>query len=223
MIKFCIYEISKKSAVQSAALFNGGAGIIEIEVRFLIKLIVGLGNPGKQYEHTKHNVGFMTIDEIAKEKGVSNFQKKFNGVYAFYHTPNGKVYLLKPETYMNLSGECMIPFMNYFQIADDEVVVVYDDLDTAIGRLRLRESGSAGGHNGIKSIIAHIGHQKFKRVRIGISRPTVGTVVDYVLSPFAADKQEEVQESVKRAAQAVIDLEDKSFSDVMNIYNQKQA
>lgn len=223
MIKFCIYEISKKSAVQSAALFNGGAGIIEIEVRFLIKLIVGLGNPGKQYEHTKHNVGFMTIDEIAKEKGVSNFQKKFNGVYAFYHTPNGKVYLLKPETYMNLSGECMILFMNYFQIADDEVVVVYDDLDTAIGRLRLRESGSAGGHNGIKSIIAHIGHQKFKRVRIGISRPTVGTVVDYVLSPFAADKQEEVQESVKRAAQAVIDLEDKSFSDVMNIYNQKQA
>lgn len=223
MIKFCIYEISKKSAVQSAALFNGGAGIIEIEVRFLIKLIVGLGNPGKQYEHTKHNVGFMTIDEIAKEKGVSNFQKKFNGVYAFYHTPNGKVYLLKPETYMNLSGECMIPFMNYFQIADDEVVVVYDDLDTAIGRLRLRESGSAGGHNGIKSIIAHIGHQKFKRVRIGISRPTVGTVVDYVLSPFAADKQEEVQECVKRAAQAVIDLEDKSFSDVMNIYNQKQA
>lgn len=223
MIKFCIYEISKKSAVQSAALFNGGAGIIEIEVRFLIKLIVGLGNPGKQYEHTKHNVGFMTIDEIAKEKGVSNFQKKFNGVYAFYHTPNGKVYLLKPETYMNLSGECMIPFMNYFQIADDEVVVVYDDLDIAIGRLRLRESGSAGGHNGIKSIIAHIGHQKFKRVRIGISRPTVGTVVDYVLSPFAADKQEEVQESVKRAAQAVIDLEDKSFSDVMNIYNQKQA
>lgn len=180
-----------------------------------------MGNPGEKYKNTKHNVGFITIDQIAAEKGISKFQKKFNGSYASYLSQNGKVYLLKPETYMNLSGECILPFMNYFEINPDEILVIYDDLDTGLGRLRLRETGSAGGHNGIKSIISHLGHQKFKRIRIGIGRPTVGTVVDYVLSPFDLKNQESLMEGVQKATRAVIELESKSFSDTMNIYNQK--
>ena len=134
-----------------------------------------------------------------------------------------KVYILKPETYMNLSGECIHPFIKYFQIQKEEILVIYDDLDTKLGRLRLREAGSAGGHNGIKSIISHLGDQKFKRIRVGIGRPTVGTIVDYVLTSFQKEEEDILNKIIQRSVNAIQDLEEKKFSDVMNIYNQKEA
>ena len=192
-------------------------------VFIIVKLIIGLGNPGVEYAYTRHNIGFMVIDALAKEKGITSFQKKFNGAYASYMINGEKVYILKPETYMNLSGECIHPFMTYFRIKQEEILVIYDDLDTKLGRLRLRETGSAGGHNGIKSVISHLGNQEFKRVRVGIGRPTVGTIIDYVLSSFKKEEEEMVNKVVQKSVAAIVALEEKRFSDVMNIYNQKEA
>lgn len=136
-----------------------------------MKLIIGLGNPGKLYEHTRHNIGFDIIDVLANKWGTPLNQMKFNGMYASVHRPEGKVILLKPLTYMNLSGECVRPLMDYFDINVEDIVVIYDDLDLETGKLRLRQKGSAGGHNGIKSLIQHLGTQEFDRIRVGVSRP----------------------------------------------------
>ena len=147
-----------------------------------MKMIIGLGNPGKQYEMTRHNIGFHVIDELADRLGAPPMQAKFNGMYTAVHRPAGKVMLVKPLTFMNLSGECVRPLMDYFEVDVEEIVVFYDDLDFSPGEIRLRQRGSAGGHNGMKSLIAHLGTDKFNRIRIGIGRPISGMKVsDYVL------------------------------------------
>lgn len=187
-----------------------------------MKLIIGLGNPGKQYEHTHHNVGFDTIDVLADRWGVALNQAKFNGVYGTVHRPEGKVILLKPLTYMNLSGESVRPLMDYFDIDIEDIVVIYDDLDLEKGKLRLRQKGSAGGHNGIKSLIQHLGTQEFNRLRVGIDRPPVGMKVpDYVLSRFSKDDQPIMQDAFVKAADACEYWLGKTFVDVMNKFNQK--
>lgn len=187
-----------------------------------MKLIVGLGNPGKPYEHTHHNVGFDTIDVLADRLGVTLNQTKFNGIFGTVHTPKGKVVLLKPLTYMNLSGESVRPLMDYFDIDLEDLVVIYDDLDLEKGKLRLRQKGSAGGHNGIKSLIQHLGTQDFNRIRVGINRPPAGMkVADYVLSKFSKDDQPVMQEAFVKAADACEFWLDKPFLEVMNKFNQK--
>ena len=133
-----------------------------------MKLIVGLGNPGKQYEGTRHNVGFAVIDEIAERLHMSLDQAKFKGIYGMGHVEGEKIFLLKPLTYMNLSGESIGALMDYYQIDIEELLVIYDDLDLPVGRIRLRQRGSAGGHNGVKSTISHVGSQEFNRIRVGI-------------------------------------------------------
>ena len=153
-----------------------------------MKLIIGLGNPGKQYEYTRHNIGFEVIDALAKEWNAPLTSTKFNGMYATVHRPEGKVILLKPLTYMNLSGECVRPIMDYFDVDVEDIIVIYDDLDLETGKLRLRQKGSAGGHNGIKSLIQHLGTQQFNRIRVGVDRPPAGMkVADYVLAKFSKD------------------------------------
>lgn len=185
-----------------------------------MKLIIGLGNPGKQYEHTRHNIGFDVIDALADKWGTSLNQMKFNGMYATVHRPEGKVMLVKPLTYMNLSGECVRPIMDYFDIDIEDIIVIYDDLDLEIGKLRLRQKGSAGGHNGIKSLIQHLGTQEFNRIRVGISRPPANMkVADYVLSKFSKDEQAVVEEAVKKSCDAVETALSKKFLDVMNTFN----
>lgn len=186
----------------------------------LMKMIIGLGNPGKQYEMTRHNVGFHVIDELAKQMDAPAMQLKFNGAYTIIHRPEGKVLLVKPLTYMNLSGECVAPLMDYYDIDPDEIVVIYDDLDLAPGKLRLRQKGSAGGHNGMKSLIAHLGTDTFNRIRIGVGRPTGGMKVsDYVLSSFSKEEQPLLDEMVKKSASACLDWLKSPFLDVMNHYN----
>ncbi|MDV6378970.1 aminoacyl-tRNA hydrolase [Sporosarcina sp. GW1-11] len=186
-----------------------------------MKLLIGLGNPGKAYEKTRHNIGFQVIDELAKRWQAPAFQKKFNGEYTTVHTPEGKVILVKPMTYMNLSGECIRPLADYFEIDDDELVVLYDDLDLPAGKIRLRQKGSAGGHNGMKSLIAHLGTSEFNRIRIGVDRPTNGMkVADYVLSPFSKEEQPLIEEAVQKSADACEEWIKKSpFLEVMNKFN----
>lgn len=187
---------------------------------YAMKLIVGLGNPGKPYENTKHNIGFNVIDALAKEWGADLNQVKFKGQYATVHRPEGKVMLLKPLTYMNLSGECVGPMMDYFDIAVEDLIVIYDDLDLETGKLRLRQKGSAGGHNGIKSLIQHVGTQEFNRIRVGVNRPPAGMkVADYVLSKFTKDEQPIVAQATDKCVAALESYLREPFLEVMNKYN----
>lgn len=185
-----------------------------------MKLIVGLGNPGTKYAHTRHNIGFDVIDELAARFQSPLTEAKHKGVYTMIRKGAEKAILLKPLTYMNLSGESIGEVMRYYDIETEDVVVVYDDLDLPVGRIRLRQKGSAGGHNGIKSTIAHLGTQNFNRIRIGIDRPVPPvSVVNYVLGTFTAEEQEQVKQAIEKSANAVEAWLEKPFLEVMNEYN----
>ncbi|RLQ91685.1 aminoacyl-tRNA hydrolase [Falsibacillus albus] len=184
-----------------------------------MKLIVGLGNPGPRFDKTRHNIGFEVIDELASRFGAS-FQSKFNGMFSIIHRNGEKFILLKPLTYMNLSGESIGAIMDYYDISLEELVVIYDDLDLPVGKIRLRQKGSAGGHNGIKSTIAHMGTQNFNRIRIGINRPPAGMAVpDYVLGRFSKEDWAEMEHVVKTCADACESWLEKPFLEVMNQFN----
>ncbi|TYR78310.1 aminoacyl-tRNA hydrolase [Priestia megaterium] len=185
-----------------------------------MKLIVGLGNPGKEYDRTRHNIGFMTIDQLAEHFMISLDKTKFNGLYGTGTIRGEKVILLKPLTYMNLSGESIRPLMDYYNIEIEDLLVIYDDLDLPCGKVRLRTKGSPGGHNGIKSIIQHVKTQNFNRIRIGIDRPKNGMkVVDYVLGKFTNEEMIHMEEAIKTSISASEDWLAKSFLEVMNRYN----
>lgn len=185
-----------------------------------MKLIVGLGNPGREYELTRHNIGFMAIDELAKRWNISLNEQKFKGVFGAGFVNGEKVILLKPLTYMNLSGESIRPLMDYYKIDVEDFVVMYDDLDIPVGKLRLRMKGSAGGHNGIKSTISHLGTQEFQRIRMGIDRPKNGMkVVDYVLGRFTSEEIPDVNHSIEKAADACEEWLNKPFLQIMNTFN----
>lgn len=187
-----------------------------------MRLFIGLGNPGKQYEHTRHNVGFDTIDALAHKWGIELNQTKFNALYGMSHRPEGKVILMKPLTYMNLSGEAVRPLMDYYDIDIEDIVVIYDDMDIDLASLRLRQKGSAGGHNGIKSLIQHLGTQNFNRLRVGIGRPPQGMKVpDYVLSHFSKEEWAEMTAAYEKAADACVYFTEKPYAEVMNKFNQK--
>jgi len=185
-----------------------------------MKLIVGLGNPGREYELTRHNIGFMAIDELAKRWNISLNEQKFKGVFGAGFVNGEKVILLKPLTYMNLSGESIRPLMDYYKIDVEDFVVMYDDLDIPVGKLRLRMKGSAGGHNGVKSTISHLGTQEFQRIRMGIDRPKNGMkVVDYVLGRFTSEEIPDVNHSIEKAADACEEWLNKPFLQIMNTFN----
>ena len=184
-----------------------------------MKLIVGLGNPGKEYAGTRHNCGFMVIDRLASKLNVDVDQNKFKGLYAKVKYHGEDIILLKPQTYMNLSGESVNAVMNFFKIDKDDLLVIYDDLDMPVGKLRLRKTGSAGGHNGIKNIIVHLNSQDFKRIRVGIDRHKYMNVADYVLSRFSKVESEAIEQGIENAANAVLDYLDNDFNHAMNYYN----
>jgi peptidyl-tRNA hydrolase, PTH1 family len=186
-----------------------------------MKLIVGLGNPGKQYENTRHNIGFDVIDELSDKFSIPLNQSKFKGLYGMGLHKGEKIVLLKPLTYMNLSGESIRAVMDYYQIDIEDIMVIYDDLDLPVGKIRLRQKGSPGGHNGIKSTVAHIGTQEFNRIRIGIDRPKNGMKVpDYVLGRFYDEEKPLTQEAVIKSAAACEAWLEKPFLQVMNEFNQ---
>lgn len=189
-----------------------------------MKLIVGLGNPGNRYEGTRHNVGFKTVDRLLERQHLKMTDQKFKTDYTLWHHSQDKVVVMKPFTYMNLSGEALLPIMSYYGISMDDILVVYDDLDLEPGMIRLRQNGSAGGHNGMKSIINMLGAKDFKRVRVGIGRPHGGwKVVDHVLAPFHPNELPLIEQAVDQATDVLEDWADgTSFIDLMNRYNQRQ-
>lgn len=168
------------------------------------KLIVGLGNPGAQYANTRHNTGWMALDAFARKHNVAFDQHRFHGLTGDLVFNGEKVILLKPLTYMNLSGLAVAPAVRFFKMDLTDLLVVYDDLDLKPGTLRMRVKGSAGGHNGMKSIIQELGTDEFPRLRIGIGRPAPGwSVVDWVLAPFGPDDQATMAETLPRAVEAI--------------------
>jgi len=186
-----------------------------------MKCLIGLGNPGRKYRTTRHNIGFMVIDELLHRHQWTLNNTKFNGEYALEHFEGEKVILLKPQTFMNLSGESIRPLLDYYNIDIEDILVIYDDLDLATGRIRLRQKGGHGGHNGVRSTIDHLGTKSFNRLRIGIGRPLGPMpVVDYVLGTFAKEQQDDVIIGVKQAADACEAFITQSFSEVMNRFNQ---
>ncbi|MBG9988213.1 aminoacyl-tRNA hydrolase [Aerococcaceae bacterium DSM 111176] len=186
-----------------------------------MKMIVGLGNPGNKYDGTKHNIGFDVIDEILRQENLTMDEEKFRADYTIWRHQGERILLVKPYTYMNLSGEAVLPLMSYYGVGQDDICVVYDDLDLKPGQIRLRQKGSAGGHNGMKSIIQMLGSQEFNRIRVGIGRPAGGwKVVDHVLAPFSKEDRDLVDVTVKEATDAIrhwIDTDD--FIKSMNEYN----
>ncbi len=186
-----------------------------------MKLIVGLGNPGKEYENTRHNCGFIVMDALADKLNLSWSSSKWNGLVAQGKIGKESVILLKPLTYMNLSGEAVIKVMNFYNIPVEDILVVYDDRDFPVGKIRLKPKGSAGGHNGIKNIIAHIHTEEFNRIRIGIGSNNKADMKDFVLGKISKADKEEFDIAVKNAVEACEMSVEKSFNDAMNRYNQK--
>lgn len=185
-----------------------------------MKLIIGLGNPGKQYEKTRHNIGFMLLDNFARKHNLEFNKNKFNGDYAVGYVNQEKYILLKPQSYMNLSGEVLRKFKDYFDIDIQDILVIYDDLDTSTANFRLRGKGSSGGHNGIKNIISHLSTENFYRLKIGINRPSNGMkVTDYVLGNFSKQEFLDLETIYDKTNSCLEDFSTLSFIDLMNKYN----
>lgn len=198
------------------------------EARSLVipQLIVGLGNPGAKYDQTRHNVGFMLVDALARAWQISlSENRKFQGSFGEGRGPTGKMRLLKPTTYMNLSGQSMRAVVDWYKLPPESVLVVYDDMDLSLGRLRMRLSGSAGGHNGMKSAIAHLGTQNFPRLRIGIGSPKDlpgdRDTVSYVLGQFSKAEAPILDEVLRLAIDAIELSLKQGFEKAMSLYNNR--
>lgn len=186
-----------------------------------MKLIVGLGNPGKEYENTRHNAGFRFIDEYAKENNLKISKSKFNGLYTIFNYNGEKVILLKPQKYMNLSGEVIKSFMDFYKINIDDILIIVDDLDTEIGNLKLKYKGSSGGHNGLKNIEYHLKTKEYKRVKIGISNNEEKSKIDYVIGTVSKEELIKMNSVNKYSKELIDDFLTLKFDNVMNKYNSK--
>lgn len=183
-------------------------------------LVVGLGNPGKQYEATRHNVGFVAIDELSKQLDVKVDKLKFKSLIGEGRIGSEKIILAKPQTFMNLSGQAVVELINYYKVDISNVIVIYDDIDLDVGKVRIRKSGSGGTHNGMRNIIYLLGKQDFPRIRIGVSKPKNGQdLANFVLSKFDKIEVELVIESIKTSVKAVIETVETNLDKAMNMYN----
>lgn len=184
-------------------------------------LIVGLGNPGSEYKMTRHNIGFETLDYIAAQHDVKITKLKFKGIYGEMIYKGEKILLLKPMTYMNLSGSCVIEYTEYYKIPPENIIIIVDDTSLERGRIRLRAKGSAGGHNGMKSIIYHLKTDEFPRIRVGIgSASNAGMILtDFVLGRFTKDEIPVLENAMQRASKAVFDIIEHDINYAMNANN----
>ena len=186
-----------------------------------MKLIVGLGNPGKEYENTRHNVGFMMIDYYVQEKGLDSYKEKFKGLYTEFNYNGEKVVLLKPEKYMNLSGEVIRKYLDFYKIKAEDLLIISDDKDLLVGNIKLKESGSSGGHNGLKNIEDNINTSEYKRLKIGIGRSNNLKLRDYVLKKISKADLEKINKLKPLVLNIIDDYLDMTFSNLMNKYNLK--
>ncbi len=183
-----------------------------------MKLIVGLGNPGRKYAKTRHNLGYMTLDALANLLGITIDKVGFNGVYATIKYMGQDALLLKPTTFMNLSGIAVNEAMRYFKIPIEDLLVVYDEMALDPGSLRLRPGGSSGSHNGVQNIIEQLQNDQFKRIRLGIGKPPFSGI-DYVLGKPSKEEQKLIKDAVDRAAEAIVDYLKHDFNYAMNHHN----
>lgn len=182
-------------------------------------VIVGLGNPGKQYHQTRHNVGFDVIDLLGEKMNIQVNKIKFKALIGEGQYEGEKIILVKPQTFMNLSGESVLKLCQYYNLPMDKLIVVYDDIDTDLGKLRIRKKGSAGTHNGMRNIIYLLQNDEFPRVRIGIGRPTHGELRDFVLKRFSGDDKISISLCLERAVDAVLAIVKTDVDKAMNLYN----
>lgn len=187
-----------------------------------MKIIAGLGNPGKEYENTKHNVGFLTIDILAEKYDIKVNKIKFKGLVGEGMIGTEKVILVKPQTYMNLSGQCIREIVAFYKLDMEDLVVIYDDIDLPMGNLRIRKKGSAGTHNGMRSIIYDLQDDGFPRVRVGIGGERKGDLANYVISGFSGDDRKLIEEAIVKAADAVTCLVEDGVDRAMVDYNTKK-
>lgn len=187
-------------------------------------IIVGLGNPGKQYENTRHNIGFDVIDRLADKENIAVLEKKHKAIIGKGMIAGEKCILAKPQTFMNLSGESVRELADYYKVDETcELIVISDDISLDVGQLRVRKKGSAGGHNGLKNIIAHLGHENFIRIRMGVGeKPASYDLADYVLGHFTGDERKKMDEAADRAADAIRLIFTKDVDAAMNQFNQKK-
>ncbi|MDD2970928.1 MAG: aminoacyl-tRNA hydrolase [Lachnospiraceae bacterium] len=184
-------------------------------------IIVGLGNPGKEYEGTRHNVGFHTLDMIADQYQIDISEKKQKALIGKGYIDGHKAVLVKPQTYMNLSGESVRAVIDYYKVDEtQELIVIYDDVSMDVGQMRIRKKGSAGGHNGIKNIIAHLGHDVFLRIKVGVGEKPKGyDLADYVLGHFTKEEREIMTECGEKAAEAIVLMMEGKVDEAMNRTN----
>ena len=186
-------------------------------------IIVGLGNPSGKYENTRHNIGFDVIDKLAEQEKISVLEKKHKAVIGKGVVAGEKCVLAKPQTYMNLSGESVRELLDYYKVdAAEGLIVISDDVSLDVGQLRIRKKGSAGGHNGLKNIIAHLGHDTFMRVRVGVGeKPGDWDLADYVLGRFSPQERSIMEETAERAADAIRMMISEDADAAMNEFNRK--
>ena len=183
-------------------------------------LIIGLGNPEEEYSKTRHNMGFNTINKISKKYNIELNKTKFQGLYEMAIIEGQKAILVKPQTYMNLSGNCVQEFVNFYKIEKENIIVIYDDMDIEPGVIKIRKQGGPGGHNGMKSIIQMLGTQQFARIRIGIGRPKHnGDEINYVIGSIPEEEIPKLDEGTEKAKDAVIEIIKNGIDSAMNKFN----
>ena len=184
-------------------------------------LVVGLGNPGKAYENTRHNVGFKTVDLLADRLNINVSKRKFNALIGEGSLNGEKIAIIKPQTYMNLSGESIIQVLKWYKINLSNLLIIYDDIDLEVGTIRIRARGSAGTHNGMRSIVGYIDDEDFPRIRVGIGKPPNPDyeLADYVLSRFSQTEEEKIKTAIDNAAEAATVIIQKGISFAMNKFN----
>lgn len=182
-------------------------------------LIVGLGNPEPEYSDTRHNMGFDVINNLSKKTGIEVTKNKFDALYGTGTIENEKVVLLKPQTYMNLSGKSIRECKNFFKIENDKIIVIYDDIDIEPGTIKIRKKGSAGSHNGMKSVINEIGTIEFPRIRVGTGQPQKEELVNYVLKKLSKDEKNVLAEGIEAASRSIIEIIKNGIDAAMNKFN----
>lgn len=186
-------------------------------------IIIGLGNPGTKYENTRHNMGFKAIDSIARELGVDVTKNKFKALIGETNIQGQKVLLVKPQTFMNLSGEAAREVVNFYKVPNENVIVIYDDIDLQLGALRIRKSGGPGTHNGMKSMVNCLGFKDFPRIRIGVGGNKGDNLIDHVIGSVSSSEKKELAESADAAAKAAIDIVKIGIDNAMNIHNVRKS
>lgn len=186
-------------------------------------IIIGLGNPSKEYEHTRHNIGFDIITNISREYNIPLDYKKHKAICGKGMIEGEKVVLVKPQTYMNLSGESVRELVDFYKVPNENIIIIYDDISLDVGQLRIRLKGSAGGHNGIKSIISHLGSMEFPRIKVGVGdKPKGWDLADYVLSRFQGVDAVIIKDAIEKSTLAVKDIIKDGLDSAMNVYNRKE-